>query len=140
MVDQKLHVQNQMTRAPSTSISQPTSPTVLQYDVIPETVNTLPPQVRRIAVVDGMFVVKKLKKSSKVNIVKDVSTLFNSQLINMTCSYEEIIFAFDTYKPDSLKKQTNKQKNPTTTREKNSKVKITSDIRLVTTKTASIFL
>ena len=69
---------------PSTSISQPTSPTVLRYDVIPETANTLSPQVRRIVVVDGMFVVKKLKKSSKVNTVKDVSTLFNSQLINIT--------------------------------------------------------
>ena len=110
MVDQKLHVQNQMTRAPSTSISQPTCPTVLQYDVIPETVSILPPQVRRIAVVDGMFVVKKLKKSSKVNIVKDVSTLFNSQLINMTCSYDKIIFPFDTYKPDSLKNNNNKRK------------------------------
>ena len=65
---------------PSTSISQPTSPTVLHYDVIPIAANTLPPQVRSIAVVDGMFDVKKLKKSSKVNTVKDVSTLFNSQL------------------------------------------------------------
>ena len=69
---------------PSTSISQPTSPTVLKYDVIPETANTLSPQVRRIAVVDGMFVGKLLKKLSKVNTVKDVSTLFNSQLINIT--------------------------------------------------------
>ena len=51
-----------------------------------------------------MFVVKKLKKSSRVNTVKDVSTLFNSHLMNMTCSYDEIILAFDTYKPDSLKK------------------------------------
>ena len=39
---------------------------------------------------------QNVKEIIKVNIVKDVSTLFNSQLINMTCSYDEIIFAFDT--------------------------------------------
>ena len=57
-----------------------------------------------------MFVVKKLKKSSTVNTVKDVSTLFNSQLMNMTYSYDEIILAFDTYKPDSLKKTTREKR------------------------------
>ena len=54
--------------------------------------------------------------------------------------------AFDTYKPDSLKKQqTNKQTNKQTKQQqqqekKGSKVKITSDIKLVTTQTAIKFL
>ena len=125
MVDQKLQKCTESDDlGPSTSISQPTSPTDLQYDVIPESANTLPPQVRRIAVVDGMFVVKKLKKSSKVNTVKDVSTLFNSQFINMTCSYDEIIFVFDTYEPDSLNML--KSTATTTRKKKDSKVKIMS--------------
>ena len=42
----------------------------LQFDVIPETANTLSPQVRRIAMVDGMFVGKSLKlvHSSTTNL------------------------------------------------------------------------
>ena len=91
MVDQKRHVQNEMTRDHLQVFHNLQVQQFYCYDVIPETANTLPPQVRRVAVVDGMFVVKKLQKSSKVNTEKDVSTLFNSQLISMTCSYDEII-------------------------------------------------
>ena len=112
MVDQRLQVLNQMTRpGPSTSTSQHTDPTVSQDDRV-ETASTSSSQVspqspcRRIAVVDGMVVVQKLKKTSTVNTVKDVSTLFNSHLMNMTRGYDEIILAFDTYKLDSLKKTT----------------------------------
>ena len=122
---------------PSASTSQHADPAVLQDDR-PEIASTSSPQVidpcpcRRIAVVDGMVVVKKLQKSSTVNTVNDVSTLFNSHVMNMTSAYDEIILVFDTYKPDSLKK--------TTREKKDSKVKIPSDIKLVTTLTSSTFL
>ena len=87
-----------------------------------------------------MFAFKKVKETTKVNTVKGVSTLFNNQLINMTCTYDKIVFAFDIYKPDSLKKKKNKQTNQQKQETKDSKVNVTSDIKLVTTQTAIIFL
>ena len=58
---------------------------------------------RKIAVVDGMVIVRKLKKTSAIQTVKDLSQSFFGKLINLTREYDEILVVFDTYKSDSLK-------------------------------------
>ena len=62
---------------------------------------------RKIALVDGMVLVQKLrKKTATVLTVKDLSCCFNDRLMQLTQAYDEIILVFDTYRADSLKSAT----------------------------------
>ena len=57
---------------------------------------------KRIAVVDGIVILHKMK-SSAFGTVVDLNHSFNELMLSLTTEYDEIMLVFGTYKDVSLK-------------------------------------
>ena len=70
------------------------------------------PTSPKIAIIDGMVLVQKMARNKKgtFGTVKDLAQGFNDRLTTLTAGFSEVILAFDTYKPESLKQKTRERR------------------------------